>query len=230
MQFIIEPTISFAITVCNEHNELNNLLSQLTSVVLKPADEIIILSDSSNVTSDVIKIITKYAGLYNNIKHISKPLNNNFEKIKNNFIKNCTKDYIFQIDADEELGVYLMLIHDILRENPEKDVFLVPRINTVSDLDPEYAKSIGWSVNYKQFYEGLPIINWPDFQYRIFKNNSKIKWKGEVHEKIVGQESYTLIHDGNIENIDSNRKFSLIHKKTFDRQKKQNEYYETFNK
>lgn len=221
-----DVTISFAVTVCDEHQDLENLLHQLTSSVLKDTDEIIILSDSSKVTPEVLTVISKYA-TQQNIKHISKPLNGNFAKFKNNFLKVCTKDYIFQIDADETLGSFLYLIHDLIQSNLEQDLFVLSRINTVNGLDMQYAMNIGWRVDENNTYDQLPIINWPDCQYRLFKNNIGIKWVGKVHEKLVGHKTFTLIGNGKVDDVAENRKFSLIHQKTFARQLKQNKFYET---
>ena len=37
-------------------------------------------------------------------------------------------------------------------------------------------KCAGWNVNDKGW------VNWPDYQWRIWKNKPKIKWKNKVHE------------------------------------------------
>lgn len=222
------PTVSFAITVCNEHKELEYLLTQLIPFV-KEADEIVIQVDDTNSTLSVREVIesfqSKNPGMIN---HVVFPLNSNFAKFKNNLKEQCTKDYIFQIDADEYLAPFLLLIHETLLENPSTEAFWIPRINTVKDLDMNYAKSIGWNIYEDDFYEGLPIINWPDLQLRLFKNLKRIKWSGQVHEKIVGHKTFAILGTTDLAiDISNNRKFSIIHQKTFERQLKQNSFYKT---
>ncbi len=69
------------------------------------------------------------------------------------------------------------------------------------------------TVSYK-----LPVVNYPDYQTRIYKNSKKIYWKGKVHEQLVGFDSFATMPQG-IE-------FSIRHHKDISRQEKQNELYE----
>lgn len=218
-------TISYAITVCNEALELNRLLNTITTLHYTDNDEIVILSDKDNVTREVVDIITTYkaSGKYN-ISYISHPLKGNFGAFKNRLIKQCTKDFIFQIDADEDLGPGFIFIRDVIKLNPEVDAYLLYRVNTVAGITPSYIESSKWTVS-NEMYNGLNIINWPDFQMRIFRNNGKIKWVGKVHEKISGFKKYSVLGEADYMNIDQNRKFALIHEKTFEKQITQNLYY-----
>jgi hypothetical protein len=63
----------------------------------------------------------------------------------------------------------------------------------------------------------IPIINWPDKQWRLYKNTPEIKWDGKVHERLVGFNKYTSLPE--------TVEFALFHHKTIDRQEKQNEFY-----
>lgn len=63
-----------------------------------------------------------------------------------------------------------------------------------------------------------PIIQWPDPQMRVFKNNGKIKWKNKVHERLVGYSNYAM--------FPLNPFFAIRHFKTIERQRKQNELYD----
>ncbi len=58
----------------------------------------------------------------------------------------------------------------------------MPRINTVEGLTQEHIHKWGWRVNNKGW------VNFPDYQWRIYKNNGKIKWKNKVHEVLEGYE------------------------------------------
>lgn len=64
----------------------------------------------------------------------------------------------------------------------------------------------------------VPIVNPPDSQGRLYKNEpSRIKWHGSVHERIQGAEVSTK--------IPFNVQLALIHEKTIERQRAQNEFY-----
>lgn len=218
-------TISYAITVCNEAIELNRLLKTITTLHYTNNDEIVILSDKDNVTPEVEDIIFNYKNLNKyNISYTSYPLKGNFSAFKNRLIKQCSKDFIFQIDADEDLGPSLIFIRDVIKLNPEIDAYLLYRINTVAGITPSYIESSNWTVS-PETYNGENIINWPDFQMRLFRNNKGIKWVGKVHEKISGFKKYSVLGEPEYMDIDQNRKFALIHEKTFEKQIKQNLYY-----
>ena len=68
--------------------------------------------------------------------------------------------------------VLFLILHAesyVNEENNEIDVFLVPRVNTVSNITPEHIQKWGWKVN----DEGW--VNWPDMQWRLWKNKPEIK-------------------------------------------------------
>ena len=126
----------------------------------------------------------------------------------------CNGDYIFQIDADELPNENLIaVLPELLEENNEVEVFLVPRVNTVEGLTPEHIAKWGWRVN------DAGWVNWPDYQWRIWKNNPEIQWVNKVHERLDGFTQYTAMPDVEY--------FALYHPKTIDKQEKQNNYYDT---
>ena len=199
------PSISYAITACNEHVELDRLLSQLTEHI-RPEDEIVVQVDIT-ATEEVKNVIWKKG-----LTVYSYPLNNDFASFKNNLKSLCAKDYIFQIDADEFLSEELIhYIDGILDENPEVEMFSVPRVNTVEGLTETHIKQWGWHVNQDGW------VNYPDYQNRILKNKPEIHWVNKVHEKIVGAMITCPLPEG----------FDLYHFKTIERQERQNNYYDT---
>ena len=200
--------ISLAITVCNEYQELETLLDYLQERALSPRYEIVVQIDQDNHTDEVLGIV-----LDRGIKHWFYPLNKDFANYKNELAKHCSGEYIFQIDADEIPTAELLdMLPNILESNPEVDVYLVPRINTVSGLTEEHIQKWGWRVQNGR-------VNWPDYQSRIYRNSPEIKWENKVHEKIVGFKQYTTLPA-----VDE---LALIHPKTIERQEKQNAYYDT---
>lgn len=216
--------ISFAITVCDEAFELNRLLNQLDKCVIE-GDEVVIQVDEANTTSEVLKIVSSYEGKFNSVVSRNKEkivsttkifhsLNNDFAEFKNNLFKNCTKEFIFQIDADEEITQdQIHLIREILELNLSVDCFLVPRINKVEGLTREHVGKWGWRVDEEE------RINWPDYQFRLCKNKPEIKWDGKVHEKLVGYKQMSLLPAEPV--------LALQHYKTIQKQEKQNDFYNT---
>ena len=199
------PSISYAITACNEHVELDRLLSQLTEHI-RSEDEIVVQMDIT-ATEEVKAVVIKY-GLISYFH----PLNKDFATFKNNLKGLCTKDYIFQIDADEYLSKELLTyLPAILEDNSSVEMFSTPRINTVDGLTEQHVRQWGWRVDEKGW------VNYPDYQNRILKNKPEIHWVNKVHEKLVGAMTITSLPPG----------FDLIHPKTIDRQEKQNNYYNT---
>jgi hypothetical protein len=199
------PSISYAITACNEHVELDKLLDQLSSSI-RGEDEIVVQMDIT-ATDEVKAVVNKYK-----LMNYFHPLNKDFATFKNNLKGLCTKDYIFQIDADEYLSEELLTyLPAILEDNGNVEMFSVPRINTVEGLTEQHIKQWGWRVDERGW------VNYPDYQNRILKNKSEIHWINKVHEKIIGAMSTTELPPG----------LDLIHPKTIDRQEKQNNYYNT---
>jgi len=108
------PSISYAIPVCNEHKELDKLLSLLIEYK-RTQDEIVVQCDLGNTTGEVYQILEKHK---NNIKIIEFALKGNFAAFKNNLKANCLGAWIFQIDADELLHEeFLQHLPQILRDN-----------------------------------------------------------------------------------------------------------------
>jgi cellulose synthase/poly-beta-1,6-N-acetylglucosamine synthase-like glycosyltransferase len=125
------PSISYAITACNEHVELERLLDLLNEHI-RPEDEIMLQLDST-ATDEVKQVALKYnVGTKYDYHRVWYGLNNDFASYKNHLSGICSRDAIFQIDADEYPHPELILnLPNILEANPEIDVFLTPRINTV---------------------------------------------------------------------------------------------------
>lgn len=225
-------SISYAVTVCNEHEELKRLLDILDSNI-KDIDEIIIQYDMGNITDEVLKVISEFKS---NTKHYHSvisncALNNNFAKFKNNLQDYCTKNYIFQLDADEYLtDDFFRIVNTVLEiQDGATDLYYFPRINIVNGITREYMIEREWNDSIiKSENESFNVINFPDLQGRLYKNSENIKWKGKVHERIDGHKSFAYLY--NPEWIDDESvnlmNVSIIHVKEFDRQKRQNELYD----
>ena len=205
-------TISYAITVCNELEEITKHLNFL-QLHIRKEDEIVIQYDESSATDEVKEYVTLMNSMHENHKVCRFPLNKDFASFKNNLKSHCSKDYIFQIDADEIPHEYLVEYLPTLLDSNPVDIVFVQRVNTVEGLTNEHIQKWGWKVNEKGW------VNWPDYQTRIYKNTEDVTWMNKVHERITGYNTFS--------NFPSEEKWSLYHHKQIDKQEKQNEFYET---
>ena len=205
--------ISYAITVCNEFTEIQKLLPLLLENK-RVQDEIVLLYDSKNGDSEVLEYLLKFNKLPNVQTWRGLDFDGNFSKWKNLLTSYCDGDYIFQIDADEVPTIELIeLLPDLLSTNKEVDVLLVPRINTVEGLTQGHIEKWGWRVDENG------RVNFPDYQWRIWKNKPEIKWINKVHERLNGFKNYTTLPAVPL--------YCLDHPKKIKRQEEQNKYYET---
>jgi hypothetical protein len=200
--------ISYGLTVCNEHEELKNLIEYLIKRI-DLGDEIVVVYDQNRVTPEVHEVLAEYEN-----EVVSYPFNfqQNFLDNKNFMNSKCTGDYIFQIDADEIPESFLVENLKTVLENNPVDLLITPRKNLVPGLTPEHIQKWGWNVN----EEGW--VNWPDAQKRIYKNTPDIKWSGhQVHGMVEGYKTFST--------LPFTEEWSIIHNKTLDRQEQQNERY-----
>ena len=201
--------LSYAICANNESTELDTLLSVL-NFYKGAGDEIIVLLDSK-ATTEVKHVCDKYK---NNIKCYTHELGKDFAVHKNYLFNKCKGDYIFNIDADEIPNSSLLKhLHDMVRNNPDIEVYYVPRINLVTGITPTHIQKWGWKIDEKGH------INFPDYQLRICKNSKDIKWEGKVHERLVGFTKYASLPEED--------EWCLLHVKNIEKQEIQNKFYET---
>lgn len=240
-------TLTWAITVHNELVEITALLNFLQSRI-GGDDEILIQYDEQGVTPDVLDYLRIIDKMHENHRIIAFPLNKDFASFKNNLIKNSTKDYIVQVDADEiPHEVFVENIHTVLTKNPV-DLIFVPRLNTVDGITERHVNMYRWNITKMetqigekimdtdseeyQFLKKLgyiieevggvvkyykPIVNWCDYQTRVYKRTADIEWRNKVHERITGYNDFS--------NFPAIEEWCLYHHKEIERQEKQNETY-----
>lgn len=211
--------ISYAITVKDELAEITRLISFLEEHK-RTQDEIVVLFDDAG--SDEVWKYLVYKETAFAIKSDSKyhftlsrgKFKSDFGEWKNKLTKLCYGDYIFNIDADEIPNEYIIdNLHILLEQNPSVDMFVVPRINTVEGLTDQHIRQWGWRVDEKGW------INFPDYQSRIYRRDSNIKWDGKVHETIIGTKTWAT--------LPAEEHWCLYHPKTIEKQEKQNKFYDT---
>lgn len=202
--------ISYAITVCDEHVELQRLISFLLRHKRRD-DEIVVLVDSTKQCKAVEEYLRSHS-INRELNWHNAEFAGHFAEWKNRLTSFCHGDYIFNIDADEIPCTPLIeSLPAILEGNPEIDAFAVARVNTVEGMTQDHMQQWGWNVN----AEGW--INWPDYQWRIYRNNGTVRWRNQVHEVLEGFTTYSQ--------LPMEEDYSLYHPKTIERQEKQNAYY-----
>jgi hypothetical protein len=203
--------ISYSVTVCDEFVEIQKLIPFL----LKNKgiqDEIVILFDSNN-GSKLVEEYLRAKSVNGEFMWHPYKFDGHFANMKNKLSSYCSGDYIVNIDADEIVDEYFIrLIPQVLEFN-KVDVVLVPRINTVEGIGLHSLNKWGWSINDKNH------INFPDFQWRIYKNSPEIYWENKVHERLTGYKT--------ISHLPQTEEWCLIHHKTIEKQEKQNNFYAT---
>lgn len=206
--------ISYAITVCNELEEVKRLLDLLLENK-REQDEVVVLMDTTKASDELVSTLRHYE--MHNMDHMivwPGEFKGHFADWKNKLTSHCSGDFIFQIDADEYPHPHFIeTLPAIIETNPDVDVYLVPRVNTVDGLTQEHIQQWGWRV------DGNGWVNWPDWQHRIYRNDNNIKWQNKVHEILVNHKQFTY--------LPTSEEYALFHPKTIQRQEKQNDYYNT---
>jgi glycosyltransferase involved in cell wall biosynthesis len=205
--------LSYAITACNEVEETIRLVNQLLNYK-EENSEIVVLLDTPKAPTELIEYLELQAKA-DKLDLIESEFGGDFAQWKNLLNSQCKGEWIFQLDADEYLMPDLIVnMEALLNSNEDKDLILVPRINTVEGLTEAHIQKWGWNVNENGW------VNFPDVQTRIYKNKpEQIGWSGKVHERIGGFENYT--------NFPLEEIYCIKHQKTIERQEKQNNYYDT---
>lgn len=203
-------TISYAITVCNEDDEAVRLIRFLYSKKRKE-DNIYVLLDTPKVTPWLQDQLNKFSS-NDWIGLRQSAFGGDFSQWKNELNSLCKEDYIFNIDADEMPSEHLIEILPYIISQGS-DAILVPRVNIVEGITNEHIQKWGWRKNEQDW------INWPDYQWRIYKNVPYIKWVNKVHERLEGFQTYSFLPKEEI--------YALYHSKSISRQEKQNSFYDS---
>lgn len=205
--------ISYLVTV---HNEGDSLEKCLVSLALRdPEDEVVVLDDFS----DNPRTLQVFSEWKDTVRIIQHPLAKDYGAHKNFGNEQCTGDWIFQVDGDEVPNQNLIInLKAILEANPTMELFFVPRINDFIGVTPQHAMQWGWRLTPCKECDGRPIVNWPDYQGRIYKRDPKrIRWDRRLHEKIEGHTEFAT--------LPAEVDFALYHDKTIETQLKTNIRY-----
>lgn len=151
------PDKAMSISVCmivkDEERFLNNCLTSVKDI----ADEIVIIDTGSQ--DNTINIAKKYTD-----KIYFHPWKDNFSEARNHYFEYAKGDWIFQIDADEELIKEDIPILRKAIKNADIDAILVQIVSSFRQGENEGRHNVE----------------------RIFRNNGVIHYEGRVHNRLVG--------------------------------------------
>ncbi len=208
--------ISYLITVHNETDTLGKLLERLIKCRYDE-DEIVILDDFSDnkTTQEILRQVSSRK----NIKVLQHALNNDYGAHKNYGNQHCDGDWVFQIDSDELPPELLLFnLREIIASNPGVELLYVPRINDYKGVKPAHAAQWGWRLTPSPACNGRPVVNWPDYQSRIYvRLPERIRWDRKLHEKIEGHKEYGF--------LPPDEELALYHDKTIEKQLETNKRY-----
>ena len=201
--------ITYGITVADEFFEFKTLINSLEPYIL-PDEEIVILADQNKVTKE-IEDFCELCGLKVNYFDFQK----DFSEFKNTLFDLSTKDYLMQIDADEQIPPSLMVVLRAVAKQKNHDLLWIPRINIVRGATVEHIKKYNWKID---------LLGWegfPDYQSRFASTKGHIRWQNKVHEVLAGGNNQGKLYLDPIEN------FCILHVKDIEKQEKQNDFYDT---
>lgn len=198
--------LSYLITCHNEGDSLNELLTKLSNS-LKHNHEIVVVDDHSTCekTLSILQAFAEKAKIH---KH---KLDNHYGAHKNYGIEQCSGQWIFQLDADElPTDALLQHIDAILEANDASEVIWLPRCNKFVGVTQKDIDDWGW-----RMHKGM--VNFPDYQSRIYKNLPYIRYQKRLHERVEGNKSYVM--------IPPQEEYAIIHTKTIEKQRESNNNY-----
>jgi glycosyltransferase involved in cell wall biosynthesis len=149
-------SISVCMIVKDEEQFLDNCLTSVKDI----ADEIIIIDTGSK--DKTVEIAQKYTD-----KIYFHPWKDSFSEARNHYFEYATGDWIFQIDADEELVKEDIPILLNAVKNPSIDVIMLQIISRLGRGQSESRHSLE----------------------RVFRNNGLIHYEGRIHEGLIGFKS-----------------------------------------
>ena len=199
-------------------DELEYIKKSIPNILenMKDTDEILVSVDSVKTPQVIHDYLNKL-----NINKVVFEWVDDFSELKNLAFSHTSKDWIFLLDADENISpTFINDLNNFLEELQEQhwEGVLVPRINTYTDLEdyPTYIEDnyLQHSVNKEGWFF------WPEYQLRIYRNLDHIRYLGKIHESLEGLTK--------VMTLEPSKTYAIIHEKTIAKQLKSDKYYENF--
>jgi glycosyltransferase involved in cell wall biosynthesis len=239
--------VSFAITTHNETQCLRKLLEQVFSIKTV-LDEVVILDDNSTneeTKSILAWAVENRARVFYHSLNGDFATHKNYmtDSCKNEFIFNIDADELLDenlakkfreiLAVNQEVDMFrlprintvqgLTLNHitqwhwQISAQPTEIDEKIMGYDSDEFRLIKAFNLILGDNNGMIKYHK--PLINWPDYQGRIYRKSDSIRWQNKVHETLVGFKKYATFPTA--------RQFALLHDKAISVQEKQNEFYST---
>lgn len=144
--------ISVVINTKNEEKNLPNVFASARRI----ADEIVVVDTKSE--DNTVKLSKKLGARV----YVFNKTVNYVEPARNFSIQKAKGEWIFLLDADEEISASLAQRIKKIVKNPKADYFRVPRKNIIFGKWMKYSR---W---------------WPDYKIRLFKKGF-VSWGDEIH-------------------------------------------------
>lgn len=214
-------SITYAFLTHNESEKyLNDSIGNIIKYISSKNDKInrtVIIVDDYSINA----IQTNLKNFLNHtfVQLYFNKLNNNFSNQKNFMNSKCAGEWIFNIDADEVVPhSTLENLESIIQENEFIEAFAIPRANIVHGITLDHLKKWHWKLEH---IDGIDdnLIMWPDYQWRLYKNISRIKWVNSVHEVLSGYDTFNI--------LPADINLAILHTKDIKRQEEQNGFYES---
>ena len=172
--------VTFAIGVCDEARELDDLLYFLVGAqkVIESGDEVNVLVDTKRVTPHVQEVLRRYP----TIVTCERAFDGDFSAHRNYHIERCAGETVFMLDADEIPQPKLI---EIAREFSE-DILYVPRLNVVPGYSPEFLARHKFKVS------SAGYINTRTFR-AAYSAAAGYQVDRKVHEKLTGNDRVFML-------------------------------------
>lgn len=154
-KFVNSPTLSLAMIVKNEEDNIGRCLESVKDVV----DEIIVVDTGS--TDRTVEIAKSY-----NAKVFFHQWKNNFAEARNVSLEHATGDWVMFLDADEELVAEDAPKLKELLEDTVNEGFYFNLLSFVGDKEDD----------------GAAVAN---VAFRLWRNKTKYRFAGALHEQIL---------------------------------------------
>lgn len=183
----------FVLHGCVEYEDLFSLINTVNKLK-ESTDNIIVVLDSLTTSNEMIEMVHTF-----NIEPVLYPHHNWQDKFE--FEKTLWKhDLIFELDADE-IPPYLLfkVFKEPFITHVDLEVLAVPRINLYIDATPEKVANMYVGnrpqniLLEQQASHQLGWVNWPDYQIRIHRPLSHLKWGDTTHSGISNYNTYDAL-------------------------------------
>ncbi len=231
-----KPTLGLAMIMQDDSIHIPTSIAQFYHAV----DDIVVVDGGS--TDDSVMWAERMGA-----RILHRPFDNDFSAQKNFAIESLDTEWVYLHDPDERLEPTLLEIVPMLITGDGQKFLMRADIIPAA---PDFFDCFG--IPRKNFIDGVQTPIYPDYQYRLFKQNCR--FEGAVHEKISGFTNRTELdyrrpnnarptekEKGDLKTVDTERgqietavaahdpdqwsRFNILHYKSNAKQEEQDELY-----